>query len=71
MNRIGGKQYEKRHAFLISYVNLGGRIDDLLMAVCTKLSIGGVLWAAAACMFFAAYHFRIRENKEEEASDDE
>lgn len=42
-------------------------ISGILMAVCTKLSIGGVLWAAAACMFFAA----IRENKEKEASDDE
>ena len=45
-------------------------ISGILMAVCTKLSIGGVFWAAAACMFFAAYHFRIRENKEE-ASDEE
>ena len=43
-------------------------ISGVLMAVCTKLSIGGVFWAAAACMFFAAYHFRIREK---EASDDE
>ena len=74
VDRIGGKQYEKRHPFLISYVNLGGRmmtISGILMAVCTKLSIGGVFWAAAACMFVAAYHFRIRENKENEAPDDE
>ena len=46
-------------------------ISGILMAVCAKLSIGGVFWAAAACMFFAAYHFRIRENKEKETSDDE
>ena len=46
-------------------------LSGILMAICTKLSIGGVLWAAAACMFFSAYHFRIRENKEKEASDDE
>lgn len=46
-------------------------LSGILMAICTKLSIGGVFWAAAACMFFSAYHFRIREDKELEASDDE
>ena len=46
-------------------------LSGILMAICTELAIGGVLWAAAACMFFSAYHFRIRENKEKEASDDE
>ena len=46
-------------------------LSGILMAICTKLSIGGVLWAAAACMFFSAYHFIIREDKEREASDDE
>ena len=46
-------------------------LSGILMAICTGLAIGGVLWAAAACMFFSAYHFRIRENKEKEASDDE
>ena len=46
-------------------------LSGILMAVCTKLAIGGVLWAAAACMFFSAYHFRIREDKAREASDDE
>ena len=46
-------------------------ISGILMAICTKLAVGGILWAAAACMFFSTYHFRIRENKEKEASDDE
>ena len=36
-----------------------------LMAICTRLSIGGIFLAAASCLFFAAYHFRQAENKTE------
>ena len=48
-------------------------VSGILMAVCAKLLYGGILWAAAACMFFAAYHFRLAETKanETEESDDE
>lgn len=47
-------------------------VSGLLMAVCGKLAYGGTFWAAASCMFFAANHFRIAENKktEEEKNDD-
>ena len=47
-------------------------VSGILMAVCGRLGIGGIFWAAASCMFFAAYHFRLSENKNEksEGSDD-
>ena len=41
-------------------------ISGLLMAVCGKLAYGGIFWAAASCMFFAAYHFRMAENQKTE-----
>lgn len=37
-------------------------ISGLLMALCVKLAYGGMLLAAALCMFFAAHSFRIAEN---------
>lgn len=40
-------------------------ISAVLMAICTRLSIGGIFLAAASCLFFAAYHFRQAENKTE------
>lgn len=48
-------------------------LAGLLMAVCVNLLYGGIFWAAAACMFFAAYHFRLAENKKmkTEETDDE
>ena len=48
-------------------------VSGVLLAVCNMLAVGGILWAAASCMFFAAYHFRLAENKKEktEVSDDE
>ena len=36
------------------------------MAVCAKIAYGGILFAAAACMFFAARYFRIAEDKNEQ-----
>ena len=38
-------------------------ISGVLMAVCAKPAYGGILFAAAACMFFAARSFRIAEDK--------
>ena len=40
-------------------------ISGILMAVCAKLAYGGILFAAAACMFFAARNYRIAEDKSE------
>ena len=40
-------------------------ISGILIAICAKLAYGGILFAAAACMFFAAYNFRIAEDKKE------
>ena len=37
-------------------------ISGILMAVCAKIAYGGILFAAAACMFFAARNFRIAED---------
>lgn len=39
----------------------------ILIAVLGKPEIGGVFWAAAYCLFFSAYHFRLAENKKEKA----
>lgn len=38
-------------------------VSGILLAICTKLAYGGILFAAAACMFFAARNFRIAEDK--------
>ena len=41
-------------------------ISGVLTAICVKLAYGGILFAAAACMFFAARYFRIAEDKNEQ-----
>ena len=46
-------------------------ISGILIAICAKLAYGGILFAAAACMFFAARNFRIAEDKKENEKDDE
>ena len=38
-------------------------VSGVLMAVCVKLDYGGIMFASASCMFFAARSFRIAENK--------
>ena len=38
-------------------------ISGILITICAKLAYGGLLFAAAACMFFAARNFRIAEYK--------
>lgn len=40
-------------------------ISGILMALCDRLAIGGIMWAAASCMFFAAYNFRVAEDKKD------
>ena len=42
-------------------------ISAILMAVSVKIAYGGILLAAAACMFFAARIFRIAEDKKQES----
>lgn len=41
--------------------------SGILMALTGRLAIGGIFWAAASCLFFAAYHFRLAENKKGQA----
>ncbi len=38
-------------------------VSAILMAICVEIAYGGILLAAAACMFFAARNFRIAEDK--------
>ena len=48
--------------------------SGILMACCGRLAIGGVMGAAAFCIFIAAYNFRLAESKqnnEEAANNDE
>ena len=40
-------------------------ISGILMAVCDRLAYGGIMWAAASCMFFEAYNFRVAETRKE------
>lgn len=47
----------------------------LMMALLGKLPLGGIYWAAASCLFFAAWHFRLagdrKEHKEERKNEQE
>lgn len=38
-------------------------ISGILIAICAKIAYGGILFAAAACMSFAARNFRIAEDQ--------
>ena len=44
-------------------------VSGILTALCGSLVIGGIFWAAASCLFFAAYNFRLAENKKEKAEE--
>ena len=50
---------------LLTYAGGLMTISGILMALCCRLAIGGIMWAAASCMFFAAYNFRLAENKKD------
>ena len=39
--------------------------SGVLMVICVKPAYGGVLFAAASCMFFAARNFRIAEDRDD------
>ena len=41
-------------------------LSGVLMALCAFLAYGGILWAAAACLFFAARHFKLEEDRRED-----
>lgn len=38
-------------------------LSGILIAICAKIAYGGILFVAAACMFFAAGNFRIAEDR--------
>lgn len=38
-------------------------ISGILITIGAKLAYGGILFASAACMFFAARNFRIAEDR--------
>ena len=40
-------------------------ISGVLITICANVACGGILFAAAACMFFAARHFRIAEDQKD------
>ena len=40
-------------------------ISGILIAICARIAYGGIFFAAAACLFFAARNFRIAEDKKE------
>ena len=40
-------------------------ISGILIAICAKPAYGVILFAAAACMFFAAHNFRIAEDRKD------
>lgn len=65
---------QNQHISSRLFVSAGGLmlLSGALMAVSRRLAIAGIYWAAASCMFFAAYHFRLVENKkiEKEKNDD-
>ena len=44
-------------------------VSGILTALCGSLAIGGIFWAAVSCLFFAAYNFRLAENKKEKAEE--
>ena len=44
-------------------------VSGILTSLLGWLAIGGIFWAAASCLFFAAYHFRLAENKKEKMED--
>lgn len=45
-------------------------ISGILIAVCVKIVYGGVLFAAASCMFSAALSVRIAEDRGEKEKND-
>ncbi len=44
-------------------------VSGILTALCGSLAIGGIFWATTSCLFFAAYNFRLAENKKEKAEE--
>ena len=44
-------------------------VCGILIAILWRLAMGGIYWAAASCLFFAAFHFRLAENKKENEED--
>lgn len=54
---------------LLTYAGILMISAGILVSVCARFSYGGIFCAAASCMFFAAYNFRLTENGRNEAED--
>ena len=46
-------------------------VSGLLLAVSASPAYGGICWAGAACMFFAARSFRLAEAEQEQKQEQE
>ena len=55
--------YLTSHLFLYSAVLMS--VSAILISVCASILYGILLFASAACMFFAARYFRIAEEQKE------
>ena len=49
--------------------DLDSDLSGILTALLGRLAVGGIFWAAASCLFFAAFHFRLAESKKENEED--
>ena len=65
----GEEDMNDKHMTSRMFTYAGGlmAISGILMALGGRLAIGGIMWAAASCMFFAAYNFRVAEDKKEKS----
>ena len=59
------QENEEKHVTSRILICAGGlmSVSGILFAICAKVAYGGILFAAAACMFFAARSFRMAEDK--------
>lgn len=48
---------------MLMYAGVLMAVSGILTAICIRIAYGGILFAAASCMFFAARNFRIAEDK--------
>lgn len=67
-----GKNSTPSAALLLALAGGLLTLSGILMAVCVNPGISGILWAAAACMFFSARHFTLsdKENEKHEKSEE-
>ncbi len=63
--RKPSQENKEKHVTSRILICAGGlmSVSGILFAICAKVAYGGILFAAAACMFFAARSFRMAEDK--------